>query len=138
MKVLFKYHSVAVCLAIVLVCFCGCKGQSAIVLPQTHDSVRVSIRTEYDSVFIDRYHIIKEKGDTIYIRDSIFIEKWRELNKRDTLFVEDSIPYPVEVVKEVRRRNGYDRFTSIGFWVMIVLLISVIALRIYLRFKGVK
>ncbi|MEE1132627.1 MAG: hypothetical protein UHX00_13480 [Caryophanon sp.] len=47
----------------------------------------------------------------------------------------DSIPY--EVPKYIRQRNGYDRFTATGFWIMIALAIGYIALRIYLRFKRV-
>ena len=125
----------ALAVAAFLVCF-GCSPKVQPSLRPTTDSTRVHYQTQYDSILVDRWHVIKEKGDTIWIHDSIFIEKWREKHTRDTLCVRDSVPY--EVPKYIRQRNGYDRFTARGFWIMIALAISYIALRIYFRFKGIK
>lgn len=126
--------------ALAVAAFFVCLGCSPKVLPSLQpntDSTHVHYQTLYDSIWVDRWHVIKEQGDTIYVHDSIFIEKWREKHTHDTICVRDSIAYPVEVVKEVRKRNGYDRFTARGFWIMIALAIGYIALRIYLRFKRV-
>ena len=73
-----------------------------------------------DSVYVSRW--IKQKGDTIILHDTIF--KYRVLHDTETVkeYVHDSIPYQVEVTKEVRKRNGYDRFTSCGFWILALLL----------------
>lgn len=78
-----------------------------------------------DSVYVSRW--IKQKGDTIILHDTIF--KYRVLHDTETLteYVHDSIPYQVEVTKEVRKRNGYDRFTSWGFWILALLLCARIA-----------
>lgn len=78
-----------------------------------------------DSVYVSRW--IKQKGDTIILHDTIF--KYRVLHDTETVkeFVHDSIPYQVEVTKEVRKRNGYDRFTSCGFWILALLLCARIA-----------
>lgn len=78
-----------------------------------------------DSVYVSRW--IKQKGDTIILHDTIF--KYRVLHDTETLteYVHDSIPYPVEVVKEVHKRNGYDRFTSWGFWILVLLLLGRVA-----------
>lgn len=78
-----------------------------------------------DSVYVSRW--IKQKGDTIILHDTIF--KYRVLRDTETVkeYVHDSIPYQVEVTKEVRKRNGYDRFTSWGFWILALLLCSRIA-----------
>lgn len=78
-----------------------------------------------DSVYVSRW--IKQKGDTIILHDTIF--KYRVLNDTETVkeYVHDSIPYQVEVTKEVRKRNGYDRFTSWGFWILALLLCARIA-----------
>lgn len=78
-----------------------------------------------DSVYVSRW--IKQKGDTIILHDTIF--KYRVLRDTETVkeFVHDSIPYKVEVTKEVRKRNGYDRFTSWGFWILALLLCARIA-----------
>ena len=45
----------------------------------------------------------------------------------DTLHTSDTIPQLVEVEKPVRIRNGYDRFTSWGFWIFVVLLLLRVA-----------
>ena len=73
-----------------------------------------------DSVYVSRW--IKQKGDTIILHDTIF--KYRVFHDTETVkeYVHDSIPYKVEVTKEVRKRNGYDRFTSCGFWILALLL----------------
>lgn len=78
-----------------------------------------------DSVYVSRW--IKQKGDTIILHDTIF--KYRVLRDTETVkeYVHDSIPYQVEVTKEVRKRNVYDRFTSWGFWILALLLCARIA-----------
>lgn len=124
----------ALAVAAFLVCF-GCSPKVQPSLRPTTDSMRIHYQTLYDSIWVDRWHVIKDKGDTIFIHDSIFIEKWREKHTRDTICVRDSVPY--EVPKYIRQRNNYDRFTAKGFWIMIALAIGYIALRIYLRFKRI-
>lgn len=78
-----------------------------------------------DSVYVSRW--IKQMGDTIILHDTIF--KYRVLHDTETVkeYVHDSIPYQVEVTKEVRKRNWYDRFTSWGFWILALLLCARIA-----------
>ena len=85
-----------------------------------------------DSVYVSRW--IKQKGDTIILHDTIF--KYRVLHDTETVkeYVHDSIPYQVEVTKEVRKRNGYDRFTSWGFWILALLLCARIAWWIFKTF----
>ena len=80
-----------------------------------------------DSVYVSRW--IKQKGDTIILHDTIF--KYRVLHDTETVkeYVHDSIPYQVEVTKEVRKRNGYDRFTSWGFWIFLSLFLFGVAWR---------
>ena len=89
------------------------------VITDTVEKLRV------DSVYVSRW--IKQKGDTIILHDTIF--KYRVLHDTETVkeYVHDSIPYQVEVTKEVRKRNGYDRFTSCGFWILALLLCARIA-----------
>ena len=41
--------------------------------------------------------------------------------------VRDSIPYEVVVEKPVRVRSGYDKFCSIAFWIMVVIVLGRIA-----------
>lgn len=85
-----------------------------------------------DSVYVSRW--IKQKGDTIILHDTIF--KYRVLHDTETLteHVHDSIPYQVEVTKEVHKRNGYDRFTSWGFWILVLLLLVRVAWWVFKTF----
>ena len=85
-----------------------------------------------DSVYVSRW--IKQKGDTIILHDTIF--KYRVLHDTETVkeYVHDSIPYPVEVVKEVHKRNGYDRFTSWGFWILVLILLGRVAWWVFKTF----
>lgn len=126
---------IAIGLVAVFSCVIGCTSQSSIPLnPSTRDSIRVKYEVKYDSIFVDRWHTIKESGDTIFVHDSIFVEKWREHHTSDTIMMRDSIPYPVEV--PVRKRNGYDVFTARGFWAytaIVVLLIIITIVRWYIK-----
>ena len=76
-----------------------------------------SVKTEYrdkivrDSIFRYDSIIIREKGDTV------FLERYRYLFRdklvRDSVFLNDTIrvPYPVEVVKEVKKPlTGWQNF----------------------------
>lgn len=132
-----KRLAIAIGLMAVFSCVIGCSSQSSIPLcPSTKDSIHVKYEVKFDSIFVDRWHTIKESGDTIFVHDSIFVEKWREHHTSDTIMMRDSIPYPVEVVKEVRKRNGYDVFTARGFWAytaIVVLLIIIAIVRWYIK-----
>ena len=88
----------------------------------THDTIR---DTRIDSVYVAHY--LREKGDTIYQTDTIIAFKILEKFKTDYMYVHDSVPYAVEVQVPVRTRNGYDRFTSWGFWILLLLLLLRVA-----------
>lgn len=82
-----------------------------------------------DSVFVYRFE--KQRNDTIFITDSVKVIKLSDKVKTEYINVTDSIPYEVEVIKEVRKRNGYDKFTSAGFWVFAISTILFIILKIW-------
>lgn len=117
-------------LAIFLLCFCGCRSQKIVTVTEYRDRVRTDTveRIRTDSVYVSHY--LYTKGDTVHMKDTIY--QYRVLHKTETQkeYVHDSIPYPVEVVKEVRRRNGYDRFTATGFWIFVILILLTIAIKI--------
>ena len=87
-----------------------------------------------DSIYLSHYE--KQKGDTILVRDTVLKYKVLHDIQTETLteYVHDSIPYPVEVVREVRKRNGYDRFTSWGFWILAVLILMRVAWWVFKTF----
>jgi len=111
----------------------ACKTTQPVMLPQTHDSI--VIRTEYrvDSVWRDRWHTERIKGDTVYIHDSIFMGEYKNKDKSDTICVRDSIPYPVEVPVIKKEVPPFYKNCTWGFFILILLIILYILWRI---FKG--
>lgn len=99
------------------------------------------IRTEYvhdtitehltDSILQTRYVYVK--ADTVHDVQIVERIKWRDKVQVQRVETHDSIPYPVEVIKHVRVRNGYDYFTAYGFWILLAIVSLAIVIRIYLR-----
>jgi hypothetical protein len=116
----------------------ACASTKTVTVTEYRDRVLTDTVTvtelRVDSVYLS--HVEKQRGDTIHVRDTIF--KYRILHDTQAEtkleYVHDSIPYPVEVVKEVRKRNGYDRFTSWGFWILAVLILIRVAWWVFKTF----
>ena len=74
----------------------GCKATKVIeqVPVYVHDTT-LSIKEVHDSTFVDRWHTIEVKGDTVYWHDSISFVKW--LVRTDTAYV--CVEKPVIVSK---------------------------------------
>lgn len=114
----------------------SCKTQT-VVVPQ--------VRTEYvhdtiqrvDSVWKDRWHTQIVKGDTVYIHDSITDYKYKTMEKIVEVCKTDSVPYPVEVVREVKTVPPFYKNCTILFWLIVVAVVLYVAWRvvkaIYLR-----
>ena len=107
----------------------ACHTQKIVPVVEYHNAV------QHDTVFLQdsvvRWHTQLMKGDTVYIHDSI--DRFRNKEKIVEVYVHDSIPYEVEVIKEVRVRNGYDRFTARGFWSLLFLVVAYIVIRIVIK-----
>ena len=112
---------------IALLLLTGCKGSQPAVVVQYRDRVQHDTieRERVDSVRVVRY--VREKGDTVHVIDTVekFRNVWRD--RVQVEYVRDSVPYVQEVQVPVRTRNGYDRFTSWGFWLLLLLLVLRIA-----------
>lgn len=110
--------------------FVACSAQKTITVTEYRETIRADTveRLKVDSVYVSRFVFIK--GDTVHTHDTIYQYKVLNHTETQTEYVRDSIPYPVEVIKEVRKRNAYDRFTSVAFWFMFLLLILRVALLI--------
>lgn len=74
----------------------GCKTVKVVeqVPVYVHDTT-LSIKEVHDSTFVDRWHTIEVKGDTVYWHDSISFVKW--LVRTDTAYV--CVEKPVIVSK---------------------------------------
>lgn len=121
----------AAALVTLFLSFIGCKTLPPIIPQTQRDSVQTRMELRVDTFWRDRWHIEKIEGDTVFIHDSIYFEKIKYRDRVDSVIVRDSIPYPVEVTKEVRVRNGYDKFTARGFWVFVGVLLLYIAWRLF-------
>lgn len=108
----------AVAFLFMTLCMNACSAPKVVTVTEYRDRVMRDTLTRTDSVYIS--HVVRESGDTVHILDTIF--KYKYLDKYAYMYVHDSIPYAVEVQVPVRTRNGYDRFTSWGFWILILLL----------------
>lgn len=81
--------------------FTGCTTTKYIQVPVVHTDTTVITKHQRDSIWMHDSIIVSEKGDTVRI------EKWhtKYVTKEvhDTLYQAktDSVPYPVEVIKEV-------------------------------------
>lgn len=105
-------YSIIGIVIILLFCvlFSSCKTQLVHVPVET-----VITETEYidkwhrDSIYIKDSIIINKAGDTVFIENYKYIYKDKLI--RDSIFIRDSIkvaiPYPVEVVKEVNRLKNW-------------------------------
>lgn len=117
---------------ICMVAFSGCKTVQ--VVTEVHDSIQVRTEVRVDSVWRDRVRVEKIAGDTVKILDSVIVEKYRIVEKADTLRVCDSIPYAVEVQVPVKVRSGYDKFCSCAFWIIIALVLLFVAWKLFKKF----
>lgn len=108
----------AVAFLFMTLCMNACSAPKVVTVTEYRDRVMRDTLTRTDSVYIS--HVVRESGDTVHVLDTIL--KYKYLDKYAYMYVHDSIPYAVEVQVPVRTRNGYDRFTSWGFWILILLL----------------
>jgi len=118
-------------LALLVVLLTGCASTRGVVpAVERKDSIVIRTETRVDSVWRDRWHVIERKGDTVFVRDSVFIDRWRAVHQSDTVCLRDSVPVVTEVPVIVRRRNGYDRFVSWGFWILFALIALTVAVKV--------
>lgn len=99
--------------------FCACKTPKIVTVTKVervHDTVR---SLKIDSVYHSRYVYLK--GDTVFLKDTVW--KFQRMSDTVRVYKRDSIPYEVPVEIPVRVRNGYDRFTSWGFWIFVFLIV---------------
>ena len=113
-------------LLLILLAFAGCKTKTVLV-PVDRVKIEYRDRLRVDSVY---------NSDTTYIRkinDTVLVDiiRWRNkyILKKDSIIRTDSIPYPVEVVREVNKLTKWQR------WRLNVLNIIVLVIAGYLFVK---
>ena len=105
----------------------GCKTVKPIA--QTRDSIRVEIRHDsvfvfkHDSIFRDRWR----SGDTVFVT----VEKFKTLYRDKLVEVHDTIATTQTDTIEVQVVPNYYRRVSTGFWILLVILLSLTAFKAY-------
>jgi len=123
-----KYILHVAILMIILLSISGCKPKQ-ILVPITETKIEFRERFRVDSVYNRDTLMLLSQNDTVYLQSI----KWRERFKVDTVRYEkiDSIPYFVEVVKEV---NVLTKWQKIRLQLLNVIIL-VIAVYVIIRIK---
>jgi hypothetical protein len=105
----------------------GCKAETVLV-PVEKVKIEYRDRLRIDSVYNRDTVNIYERGDTVYLQTI----KWRERFKFDTVSVVkvDSIPYPVEVVREVNVLTKWQRFRLNALNIIAIIIVCYVIIKI--------
>ena len=113
----------------ILSVFAGCKTKTVLV-PVDRIKIEYRDRLRIDSVYNRDTVNIYERGDTVYLQTI----KWRERFKLDTVSVvrTDSIPYPVEVVKEINKLTKWQRWRLNALNIIALVIVAYVVIKIRL------
>ena len=113
----------------ILSLFTGCKTKTVLV-PVEKVKIEYRDRLRIDSVYNRDTVNIYERNDTVYLQTI----KWRERFKFDTVSVVkvDSIPYKVEVVKEVNKLTKWQRWRLNALNVIAIIIVGYVIIKIRL------
>ena len=119
-------NNILIIVLLVLMTFAGCKSKTVLV-PVDRVKIEYRDRLRIDSVYNSDTTYIRNNGDTVLID----VIKWRTkyVSKTDSIVRTDSIPYPVEVVKEVNVLTKWQR------WRLTLLNIIGAITGVYIAFK---
>ena len=129
----FFAYLIAIVLTIVLcLVFHGCRSLPPAVAPEVHNNYNGHDRDHSsargDSIIIRDSIVYRWKHDTLFVDrwHTEFRDRWRHdtLTLKDSIHVQDSVPYPVYVDRPVPYKSGYTRFTS---WFFSRLLFRVVS-----------
>ena len=107
----------------------GCKTKTVLV-PVEKVKIEYKDRLRVDSVYNRDTVNIYERGDTVYLQTI----KWRERFKFDTVIVvrTDSIPYPVEVVREINKLTKWQKFRLNALNILVLIIAAYLFIKIKL------
>jgi hypothetical protein len=107
--------------------FCGCTTTKYVTVPEYHTDTLRQVTVQHDSLVLKDSIYIHQKGDTVRI------ERWhtqyRDRIVRDTVYQSkhDSIPYHVEVVKEVPAKLTWWQQTRLHLANILLWLLALLA-----------
>lgn len=117
---------------LVFITLFGCKPKQVLV-PVTETKIEYRDNLRVDSIYNRDTLFVFRQSDTVYIQSV----KWRERFKIDTLRYErlDSVPYAVEVVKEVNKLTKWQDIRLTLFNILVAILGGYIVYKIGSRLK---
>lgn len=122
------YALVAAAVGILLCAlFSGCTTTKYVTVPEYHTDTLRQVTVRHDSVMVHDSIHVSEKGDTVRIErwHTQYRDRWRT----DTVYQSktDSIPYPVEVVKEVPAQLTWWQQTRLHLANIVLWLLALLA-----------
>jgi hypothetical protein len=115
-------------LLIISLSILGCKPKQ-ILVPVTETKIEYRYKLRVDSVYNRDTLMLFSKNDTVYLQSI----KWRERFRIDTVSVVkvDSIPYTVEVVKEVNKLTKWQqiRLSALNILLLIIVIYVIIKIK---------
>jgi len=125
-------HKISIALKIILIALLllvisGCKTKE-IVVPTEKTVIEYRDQLRIDSVYNRDTLVLFTKNDTVYLQSI----KWRERFKVDTVRYEkaDSIPYFVEVTKEVNVLTKWQKIRLKALNIIILIIIVIVIIKI--------
>ena len=122
-----KYILHVAILLIIWLSISGCKPKQ-ILVPITETKIEFRERFRVDSVYNRDTLMLFSQNDTVYLQSI----KWRERFRIDTVSVVkvDSIPYTVEVVKEVNKLTKWQQIRLSALNILIVIIVIYVLIKI--------
>lgn len=93
-----------------------------------HDTT-YTVREVHDSTYVDRWHTIEVKGDTVHVRDSHMSVTYRTITDTAYKYIEKPVTVTVEQIKEVAKPLSWWQKALMwsGVAVLVVLLTVLLA-----------
>ena len=83
---------------------------------EVHDTLYRNV-IRHDSTYVDRWHTIEVKGDTVFVCDSHMSVTYRTITDTAYKYVEKPVTVTVEQIKEVEKPlSWWQKFRLSAFW----------------------
>ena len=115
---------------LILLTFTGCKTKTVLV-PVDRVKIEYRDRLRVDSVYNSDTTYIRKNNDTVLVD----IIRWRNryILKTDSIIRTDSIPYPVEVVREVNKLTKWQRWRLNALNIIALVVVAYVVIKIRVR-----
>ena len=113
---------IAICAAVLLLAGCKSVQQTVEVPVYIHDTAYLA-KEVHDSTYIDRWHTLEVKGDTVFVTNEQITVKLRTITDTAYKYVEKPVTVTAEQIKEMEKPLTWWQKTFIGLGVISLLVI---------------